>query len=342
MAGQTQKGYAFSMSLAAHTTGREIGMKPIRVALLSAIGVAIGTMAQSRPARPLHAIVPVDAGSLTDVLARVVFEQVSPKLGQTIVVENKTGAGGTLGAAFVAKANPDGYTLLVHSSAHVIAPSLYPKLTYNPARDFSSVIPLGMSPHVLVVSPERGFKTVGDLVAVGKAKPLTFASVGAGTATHLSAERFRASAGIEAVHVPFRGGPQALTEVMSGRVDFFFGPVGLVLQHVQQGKLAALAVNGAQRSAMLPETPTTAEAGLANAEYPIWFGVFLPARTPRDIVDRLHDVTRQELQGPYLREKLAKLAVEPMAMSPSVFDAFVAKEIAVNAALIKMAGLKAE
>lgn len=319
-------------------------MKPICIALLSAVGIAIGAMAQAQswPARPLHAVVPVDAGSLTDVLARVVFEQLSPKLGQTIVVENKSGAGGTLGAAFVAKASPDGYTLLVHSSAHVIAPSLYPKLTYDPARDFSSVIPLGMSPHVLVVSPERGFKTVSDLVAAGKAKPLTFASVGTGTATHLSAERFRASVGIETVHVPFRGGPQALAEVMSGRVDFFFGPVGLVLQQVQEGKLAALAVNGAQRSAMLPEVPTTGEAGFANAEYPIWFGVFLPAKTPRDIVDRLHDETRQELEGPYLREKLTKLAIEPMAMSPREFDAFVAKEIAVNAALVKMAGLKAE
>jgi tripartite-type tricarboxylate transporter receptor subunit TctC len=319
-------------------------MELIRVALLSAIGIAIGTAVQAQPwpARPLHAIVPVDAGSLADVLARLVFEQLSPKFGQTIVVENKTGAGGTLGAAFVAKSNPDGYTILVHSSAHVIAPSLYPKLTYDPAHDFSSVIPLGSSPHVLVVSPARGFKAVGDLVAAGKTKPLTFASVGAGTATHLSAERFRASAGIEVMHVPFRGGPQALTEVMSGRVDFFFGPVGLVLQHVQQGKLTALAVNGAQRSAALPEVPTTAEAGFANAEYPIWFGVFLPAKTPREIVEKLHGETRQELQGPHLREKLAKLAVDPLAMSPAEFDAFVTKEIAANAALVKMAGLKAE
>jgi tripartite-type tricarboxylate transporter receptor subunit TctC len=169
---------------------------------------------------------------------------------------------------------------------------------------------------------------------------LTFASVGIGTATHLSAERFRASAGIEAVHVPFRGGPQAVTEVMAGRVDFFFGPLGLVLPFVREGKLVALVVNGAQRAAALPDVPTTLEAGFANAEYPIWLGIFLPVKTPRVIVDKLHDETLKALQKPEVREKLASLAVDPMIMTPAAFDEYVKKEVALNAALAKMARLK--
>ena len=285
---------------------------------------------------------PVAAGSTTDIIPRVVFEQLSPQLGQTIVVENRTGAGGTIGTAFVAKADPDGYTVLVHGSAHTIAPSLYANLSYHPARDFAAVVPLGISPSVLVVSPAKGFKTVGDLVAAAKAKPgaLNFSSVGVGTATHLSAERFRFSAGVEAVHVPFRGGAEAMSEVMAGRVDFFFAPIGLVLPHIREGKLAALVVNGAKRAAALPDVPTTLEAGFANAEYPIWFGLFLPAKTPRDIVDKLHSETLKALQAPKVREKLATLGLDPMVMTPNEFDAHVQKEIAVNAALVKAAGIK--
>ena len=300
------------------------------------------TGTQTWPTKPLRAIVPYGAGSTTDIVPRVVFDQLSSQLGQSIIVENRPGAGGTIGSAFVAKADPDGYTLLVNSSAHTISPALYPNLSYDPARDFAAVIPLGVSPNVLVVSPSKGFKTVGDLVAAAKAKPgaLTFSSVGVGTATHLSAERFRASAGIRVVHVPFKGGAEAMTEVMAGRVDFFFGPVGLVLPLVRQGKLTALVVNGAERSAALPDVPTTQEAGFANAEYPIWFGVFLPAKTPRDIVDKLHDETLKALQTPKVLDKLATLGVDPMVMTPKEFDAYVEKEIAVNAALVKAADIK--
>ena len=188
-------------------------MKPIRLTVLAALGLTAATIdakAQTWPTKPIRAIVPVAAGSTTDIIPRVVFEQLSSQLGQTIVVENRTGAGGTIGAAFVAKADPDGYTILAHGSAHTIAPALYPNLSYHPARDFAAVVPFGISPSVLVVSPAKGFKTVGDLVAVAKAKPgaLNFSSVGVGTATHLSAERFRSSAGVEALHVPLEGVPK--------------------------------------------------------------------------------------------------------------------------------------
>ncbi len=320
-------------------------MKRIFLMLLPALGLALSTLetgAQTWPAKPLRVIVPVGAGSTTDIIPRVVFEQLAPQLGQPIVVENRTGAGGTIGTAFVAKADPDGYTILAHGSAHTIAPSLYSNLSYDPAGDFAAVVPLGISPSVLVVSPAKGFKTVGDLVAAAKARPgaLNYSSVGIGTATHLSAERFRSSAGVRAVHIPFKGGAEAMFEVMAGRVDFFFGPVGLVLPHVREGKLTALVVNGNKRSAALPDVPTTLEAGFTNAEYPIWFGLFLPAKTPRDIVDKLNRETLKALQTPKLREKLAALGLDPMVMTPKEFDAHVQKEIALNAALVKAIGIK--
>jgi len=326
---------------------KEEVMKRICLMLLPALGLALSTMeagAQTWPAKPLRVIVPVGAGSTTDIIPRLVFEQLSPQLGQPIVVENRTGAGGTIGTAFVAKADPDGYTILAHGSAHTIAPSLYSNLSYDPARDFAAVVPFGISPSVLVVAPSKAFKTVGDLVATAKARPGTFnfSSVGIGTATHLSAERFRFSAGVEAVHIPFKGGAEAMSEVMAGRVDFFFGPVGIVSPQLRDGKLAALVVNGAKRSAVLPDVPTTLEAGFANAEYPIWFGLFLPVKTPREIVDKLNRETLKALQAPKVREKLATLGLDPMVMTPGEFDAYVQKEIAVNAALVKAVGLKPE
>ncbi len=322
-------------------------MKLIRLLILPALGLALSTVgagAQTWPVKPLRAVVPVAAGSSTDIIPRVVFEQLSGQLGQPIVVENRSGAGGMIGTAFVAKSDADGYTLLATGSVHTISQSVYSKLTYDPARDFAAVVPLGISPNVLVVAPGKDFKTVGDLVAAGKARPgaLNFSSVGIGTATHLSAERFLSSAGVKAVHIPFKGGAEAMSEVMAGRVDFFFGPVGLVLPQVREGRLVALVVNGAKRAAALPDVPTTLEAGIANAEYPIWFGLFLPSKTPREIVDKLHRETLKALQEPKTRERLAALGVDPMAMTPNEFDAHVQKEIAVNAALVKEIGLKPE
>ena len=321
-------------------------MKAIYLTLLSMLGLGLATTeagAEIWPTKPVRAIVPFGAGSTTDIVPRVVFEQLSSQLGQSIVVENRAGAGGTIGSAFVAKADPDGYTLLAHGSALTISPSLYSNLSYSPARDFVAVVPFGMSSSVLVVPPARGWKTVGDLVAAAKAKPgvLNFSSVGVGSATHLSAERFLASAGVEAVHVPFKGGAEAMTEVIAGRIDFFLGPVALVLPQIREGKLTGLAVNGAKRSAALPDVPTTLEAGVANAEYPFWLGMFLPAKTPREIVDKLNRETLKALQEPKVRDKLAALGFDPLVMTPAEFDAHVEKEIAVNAALVKAAGIKA-
>jgi tripartite-type tricarboxylate transporter receptor subunit TctC len=320
-------------------------MKPIYLILLPAFILSFSTTdaeAQSWPAKPLRAVVPFAAGSSTDIIPRIVFEQLSQQLGQTIVVENRTGAGGTIGAAFVAKSAPDGYTILVSGAAHTIAPALHPKLSYHPGRDFAAVVPLGISPNVLVVSPTKSFKTVGDLVTAAKSTPgvFNFSSVGIGSATHLSAERFRFSAGINAVHIPFRGGAEAMSEVMAGRVDFFFGPPALVLSHVREGKLKALVVNGTSRTPALPDVPTTQEAGFREAEYPIWYGLFVPTKTPPDIVNRLHSETIKALQAPKVRERFAALFVDPMVMTPNEFDAYVQKEIDLNAALVKAAGIK--
>jgi tripartite-type tricarboxylate transporter receptor subunit TctC len=312
------------------------------MAAVSCVFVCADAVARSWPARPLKAVVPFAAGSSTDIVPRVVFEQLSQQFGQTIVVENRTGAGGTIGAGSVAKSEPDGYTILASGSSHTISPALYPRLGYDPGRDFVPVVPLGISPNVLVVSPSKGYRTAGDLVRAAKDKPgsLTFSSVGIGTATHMSAERFRMSAGIDALHVPFKGGAEAMSEVIAGRVDFFFGPPALVASHVKDGKLVALVANGSQRTAALPDTPTTREAGFSNAEYPIWYGLFVPARTPRDIVDHLHHETVKALQSPKVRERMVTLSVDPLNMTPDAFAAYVLSEIALNADLVRKAGIK--
>jgi tripartite-type tricarboxylate transporter receptor subunit TctC len=305
---------------------------------------ALNASAQGWPAKPLRAIVPVGAGSSTDIVHRIVLEQLAEQLGQPIVVENRLGAGGVIGATAVAKAAPDGYTLLANGSGHTIAPALYKNLPYDPVRDFAAVAALGSSPAVLVVSPASGFKTAADLVAAAKARPnaLNFSSVGIGSATHLSAERFVAATGVQAIHIPFKGGAEAMTEVLAGRVDFFFGPIALVLPQIRDGKLVALALNGARRSATLPDIPTLAEAGVRDAEYPIWFGLFAPAGTPRDVVERLNRETLKALQSPKVRDRLVGLGVDAMPLSADEFAAHVDREVGLNAGLARKAGLKAE
>jgi tripartite-type tricarboxylate transporter receptor subunit TctC len=317
-------------------------MKPSLLIPGSALILAllpVAAYAQTWPSRPPRAIVPVAAGTITDIVPRLVFEQLSAQLGQNIIVENRPGGGATTAAGYVAKADPDGYTILVNSAAHTIAPALYPNLTYSPATDFSAVALLGVVPSVLVVSRESEFKTVADFVAAAKVKSgaMNFGSAGVGTATHLSAMRFMSSAGMQAVHIPFKGGPEAINEIIAGRLDFFFAPVGNALPFVKDGLLRALVVNSAKRSAVLPDVPTTAEAGFTDAEYPFWIGMFVPAKTPRAIVDKLHGEAANALAMPSVRSKLDALGVDPVSMSPGEMDAFVQKQIATDALLAKAA-----
>jgi tripartite-type tricarboxylate transporter receptor subunit TctC len=300
--------------------------------------------AQAWPAKPIRAIVAGGAGSVVDVVPRVVFEQLSKQLGQPIVVENRTGAGGTIAVAAVAKADPDGYTILAQSSALAVAPWFHPNLSYDTVRDISGIAPIGSVPNVLVTSPLKGAKTIQAFVAAAKAMPGSFnyTSTGVGTATHMSAERFRVSAGIEAVHVPVKSGPEALTEILSGRADFYFCPIGTALPFIREGKLSGLVVSGERRAPELPEVPTTSEAGFANADYILWLGLFAPVRTPRSLVDRLHGETVKAMQAGSVQEKLAILGVTPMSMTPEQFDAHIKDEIASNGLLVKAAGIKPE
>lgn len=300
--------------------------------------------AQAWPAKPIRAIVAGGAGSVVDVVPRVVFEQLSKQLGQPIVVENRTGAGGTIAVAAVAKADPDGYTILAQSSALAVAPWFHPNLSYDTVRDISGIAPIGSVPNVLVTSPLKGAKTIQAFVAAAKARPGSFnyTSTGVGTATHMSAERFRVSAGIEAVHVPVKSGPEALTEILSGRADFYFCPIGTALPFIREGKLSGLVVSGERRAPELPEVPTTSEAGFANADYILWLGLFAPVRTPRSLVDRLHGETVKAMQAGSVQEKLAILGVTPMSMTPEQFDAHIKDEIASNGLLVKAAGIKPE
>src|SRR6266436_1081903 len=319
-------------------------MKRICLTLLAILALAVPSIqagAQSWPTRPIRAIVPYTAGSGTDVTARVILNQLSSELGQSIIVENRVGAGGTIGTAAAAKAEPDGYTILVQSSALTIAPAIYQNLTYDTERDLVAVAPLGISPNVLIISPSRGITTVHQLVSAAKAKSFTFASAGVGTNTHLSAERFRLRAGFEAVHVPFKGGAEAITEVMAGRVDFSFLPIGIVLSHIREGKLTALAVNGPKRALALPDVPTTLEAGFTDSDYPIWWATFVPAKTPRDIVDRLHRETLKAMQSPNVQERLTTMGVDPLVLTPAELDAHIKNELSMNAALVKATGVKA-
>lgn len=311
------------------------------------VGVAVALMAatvaagaQQWPTRPIRVISPFAAGSASDTTGRVVLDQVSQNLGQPIVIEVRPGAGGTIGFATVARSDPDGYTLVTSSSSMGTESVLHRTLPYDPVRDFIPVALFGIQPNVLVASTQSGFKTVADLVAAAKAKPgaLTFASAGIGSSSHMAAERFRLAAGIDVRHVPFR--ESGITEVMAGRIDFYFIPVAAAAAVLGSGKLSILAVSSPQRMPLLPDTPTIVEAGYPNAVFRFWTGVSAPAKTPREIVDKIHDATEKALATPELREKLAKLGVKPESMSVEEFGKFFREDIAGTVQLAKDANIQ--
>lgn len=315
--------------------------------LITALLAAACTGAQAQGdwprAQPIRLIVPFTAGSGTDVVARLVAERLGPALGTSVIVENKPGAGGTLGAAQVAKATPDGYTLLVHSAGHLVNPAIYPNLSYDTQKDFAGVTPMASLPNMLVVPPAR-FADVKDLVAQAKAKPggFNYGSAGNGSATHMNAEVFRLAAGIQAQHVPFRGTPEAMTEVMGGRVDWFFAPMVSAAPLVRDGKLKALAVGTAKRSAIFPDLPTTVEAGVPDSSYLFWVGLFAPAKVPKAAVERLNAEVTKIMNAPELRERLDKLGAEPFTMPSAQFDQFIAQETAKAQQVVKAAGIKVD
>jgi len=313
----------------------------LRIAVAALASASAMAFAQAWPAKPLHVVVPFSAGSTTDIIARAVSDKLSAGLGQPVIVENRAGAGGTIGAGVVAQAAPDGYTILIHSSSHTVNPATFTTLPFNTERDFAGVTPIASLPNALVISPAKEIRSVKELVAFGKANPgkLNYASAGAGSATHLNAEKFRIQAGFEAVHVPFKGSPEAITEVMTGRVDYYFSPMAPVIGHIQERKLIALAVGSPKRSSAFPDVPTTVEAGVPDSEYNFWIGMMVPAKTPREIVNRLYDEVQKALASPEVKERFAKVGAEPMSLKPEQFDAYIRDEIAVNVRLVKAAGI---
>ncbi len=312
------------------------------VIAMAALSLAVaGVWAQTWPAHPIRVIVPYTPGSATDIVPRTVLAQVSAQIGQPIVVENRPGGGSTIGAIAVAKADPDGYTVLVHSNAIVTTPAIQANVGYDPVRDFAAITPLGNVPLVLVISPEKKIKTVQELVALAKSKAgaFNYASGGTGTPPHLTMERFRLASGWQGQHIPFKGAPEALTEVMTGRIDIYFSPITPALPLIRDGKLVALAVGGAKRSTALPDVPTTVEAGYPNSDFDFWIGLFAPAKTPRDIVAKLYQETKKALGSPEVKGKLATLGVEPMPLTPEQFQAEVARQAPIAVELAKAAGL---
>jgi tripartite-type tricarboxylate transporter receptor subunit TctC len=292
------------------------------------------------PSRPIRAVIPFSAGSSVDIVGRIVLDPLSQRLGQPIVVENRGGAGGTIGSAQVAQSPPDGYTILVNASAHTSAPAIYPNASYDVTRDFSGVIPFGSVPNVVIIAPSKGIKTLKDLVAAAKTGNMTFSSAGVGSATHLAAERLRISAGFNATHVPFKGGVEAITEVMTGRVDFACIGVPSTLPFIVDNKLLALAVCTQKRTASLPNVATTLELGYPDSDYNFWMGMFVPVKTDRAILERLRAETQRALADPAVNEKLKPQGLEPMPLSPAEFDALIKKEVPENIALVRAAGIK--
>jgi tripartite-type tricarboxylate transporter receptor subunit TctC len=310
-------------------------------AALAASALPQRARAQQWPSKTIHAVVPFGAGSTIDVIGRLVLEPLSAALGQRIVVENRGGAGGSIGTAYVAKAEPDGHTLLIHASAHSAAPAAYPNAPYDAARDIRGVAIFGVVPNVTVISPAKGVRTLKELVEASKKGTLrTFASAGVGSATHWAGERLRLAGGFNATHVPFKGGPEALTQVASGEVDWMSIGVTSGLPFIRSGRLIALAVSTAKRSSILPEVPTNDEAGVPNSDYTFWNGVLVPAKTPEEIVNRLHQETMKVLAQPGVMDRLKPQGLEPMPLKPAEFDALIAKEIESNRAIVKAAGLK--
>ncbi len=314
-------------------------------ATLLCMGVCTGALAQAPsaaqdyPNKIIKIIVPFTAGSATDIMARIVGERLSASMGQAVVVENRPGAGGTLGAAQVAKSEPDGYTLLVVSTGHVVNPALYGSLPYDTVGDFAGVSPLAALPNVLVVGAGSPIKSVGELIAAAKAKPgqLNYASAGVGSATHVNAEKFRAISGTQITHIPFKGTPETIVEVSSGRVDFMFTPVLASIPSIRDNRMRALAVSTSKRSSALPDVPTVSEAGLSGFVFDFWIGLLAPAKTPRAIVNKLNAEVRKVMAQPEVLERMNKLGAEPMPMTPERFDAYIKEEFATLGTIMKAA-----
>jgi tripartite-type tricarboxylate transporter receptor subunit TctC len=299
-------------------------------------------LAAEWPTKAVRVVVPYAAGSATDLVPRTVFEQVGHQVGQSFIVENRPGGGTTIGSAQVKAAEPDGHTILVHSNAIVTVPAIQLNVPYDPVKDFSGLTPLGNVPLVLVIAPSKGIKSVKELVAKAKAKPgeLNYGAAGIGTPPHLAMERFRLAAGFEGQLVPFKGAPEALTEVMTGRIDIYFCPITPALPLIRDGKVLALAVSSSKRASALPDVPTSIEAGVPDSDLDFWVGAFVPKQTPRDVVAKMQGEIVKAINNPATKSKLTTLGVEQMIMAPDAFDVRIAKEADIAVKLAKAAKIE--
>nr|WP_315594539.1 tripartite tricarboxylate transporter substrate binding protein [uncultured Cupriavidus sp.] len=310
----------------------------------AALGLAQPAAAQPQyPAKPIRLVVPFSAGSATDILARIIGSKMGEGGHWQVVVDNRPGAGGTLGGTTVAKSAPDGYTLILVSVGHAINATLYPKLGYDTLKDFAPVSLVASVPNVLVVNAASPYKSVRDLVAAAKARPgaLNFDSAGSGSSTHMSGELFKMQAGIDITHIPYKGTGEALTDVMAGRGDMMFAPTVSAMPFVRQGKLRALAVTTPKRAAALPDIPTVAESGLPGYAFDSWFGILAPAGTPKEIVSALNAEIANVLAAPDVRERLAAQGAEPRASTPQEFASYIQAEIGKLAPVVRQSGVRA-
>jgi tripartite-type tricarboxylate transporter receptor subunit TctC len=315
-------------------------VKKLLAVLLAA--AATQALAQSYPSKPVRIIVAFTPGSSTDIVGRAVAAKLSELWGQPVVVENRAGAGGSVGSAAVLREPPDGYTLLANSSAHVANPSIYATLPYDTLKDFANIAPLAGGPNVLIVAPSTGWKNLGDFLSAAKAKPgaLNFSSAGVGSGTHFNLEKLKLMTGIDVVHVAYKGTPEAIGDTIAGRVCCYWAPINAALPHVNGGKAVALAVSSAQRSSLLANVPTVAEQGVPGFDYTLWVGLWGQAAIPAELVNKINADVNKALASPDLADRLTKLGTLPMKMTSAQFTQFVRREVEDTAKVLKAAGIK--
>ncbi len=320
---------------------RSIGLAFSRKALLAACFGLAATLAwgENYPAKPVHLIVPFPAGGVVDTTARVLQPKLSEDLGQPVIIDNRPGAGGNIAADAVAKAQPDGYTLLITTHGHAISPGLYKKLPFDAARDFAPITQIASSFLVLVSNPKVPVSSVKELLALAREKPgkLNFGSTGLGAPPHLVGELFKQTTGIDVVHVPYKGDAPMYQALLAGEVDFAFGPLGNAIQHIRSGRLRALGMTNPRRSPAIPEVPTMVEAGVPGFELTGWLGVFAPAGTPRAAIERLHNAMHRTIGQPEVAERFPALGYEPVGSSPEEFAARFKSDLALYARVIREA-----
>jgi tripartite-type tricarboxylate transporter receptor subunit TctC len=311
-------------------------------ALSAALALPFAATAQEFPSKPIRFIVPLTPGSGADIAGRILGKYIGDAVKQTVVVENRPGAGGIIGTQAVAKADADGYTVLVQSASHAANPAIYKSLPYDPLKDLIDVALLGVTPYVMVTALNGPYKNLKSLIDAAKAKPgdIPFASAGVGASTHLAAEYFAQVAGVKMLHIPFKGSPEAIQDTIAGRTSFYMAPINTTIGQLKEGKLLALGVSTKRRADVLPDLATLAEQGLADFNISLWFGMWAPAGTPAAVVQRLNAMVNAALQVPDVKEQFAKLGITPNPMKPDEFGRFVRDEIATYQKVVKLANIQ--